>query len=109
MKRLGIDEIALKKGQGQYIVILVDLDTNKPIEFVKSRKQVHIREVLESWGPEVLEQIYEVSMDMSGNYKGLVTDLLPNADITVDRFHVMKIVNEELDSARRDIKKAAKS
>jgi len=43
-------------------------------------------------------------MDMSGNYKGLVTDLLPNADITVDRFHVMKVVNEELD-ARRDVKK----
>jgi len=43
-------------------------------------------------------------MDMSGNYKGLVTDL-PNADITVDRFHVMKVVNEELDAARRDVKK----
>jgi len=27
LKRLGIDEIALKKGQGQYIVILVNLDT----------------------------------------------------------------------------------
>jgi len=42
-------------------------------------------------------------MDMSGNYKGLVTDLLPNADI--GRFHVMKVVNEELDAARRDVKK----
>jgi len=41
---------------------------------------------LASWGTQVLEQITEVSMDMSGN-KGLVTDLLPNADITVDRFH----------------------
>jgi len=30
--------------------------------------------------------------------------LLPNADITVDRFHVMKVVNEELDAARRDVK-----
>jgi len=47
-------------------------------------------------------------MDMSGNYKGLVTDL-PNAVITVDRFHVMKVVNEELDAARRDVKKAAES
>jgi len=39
--------------------------------------------MLASWGTQVLEQITEVSMDMSGNYKGLVTDLLPNADITV--------------------------
>jgi len=71
---------------------------------VRSRKQLDIREVLASWGTQVLEQITEVSMDMSGNYKGLVTDLLPNADITVDRFHVMKVVNEELDAARRDVK-----
>jgi len=70
---------------------------------VRSRK-LDIREVLASWGTQVLEQITEVSMDMSGNYKGLVTDL-PNADITVDRFHVMKVVNEELDAARRDVKK----
>jgi len=104
LKRLGIDEIALKKGQGQYIVVLVNLDTNKPVGFVRSRKQLDIREVLASWGTQVLEQITEVSMDMSGNYKGLVTDLLPNADITVDRFHVMKVVNEELDAARRDVK-----
>jgi len=57
LKRLGIDEIALKKGQGQYIVILVDLDINKPIAFVKSRQQVDIREVLESWGIQILKKI----------------------------------------------------
>ena len=109
MKRLGVDEIALKKDQGQYIVILADLDINKPIAFVKSRKQVDIREVLESWGIQILKQIREVSIDMSGNSKGLVTDVLPNADITVDRFHMMKVVNEELDLARRELKKAAES
>ncbi len=65
--------------------------------------------MLETWGTEVLNQIDEVSMDMSGNYKGLVSNLLPNADITVDRFHVMKLVNEELDLARRNIRKAAES
>lgn len=109
LRRLGIDEISLKKGQGQYIVILVNLDTNKPIGFVQSRKQLEMREVLASWGTQVLEQIDEVSIDMSGNYKGLVTELLPNATITVDRFHVMKVVNQELDTARKDIKKTVES
>ncbi len=106
LRRLGIDEIALKKGHKDFIVVLVDLDTMKPIAFVKSRKQTDIREVLDSWGTLILSQIQEVSMDMSGNYKGLVTELLPNAVITVDRFHVMKLVNEELDQARRQAKKA---
>ena len=35
------------------------------------------------------------------------TELLPNAVITIDRFHVMKLVNQELDTARRNTKKAA--
>ena len=109
MRRLGIDEIALRKGHGNFIVILVDLDISKPIAFVKFRKQLDMREVLANWGTKVLEQISEVSMDMSGNYKGLVTDLLPNAAITVDRFHVMKLVNQELDQARRAVNKAVEN
>jgi transposase len=31
VKRIGIDEISLVKGQGNYLAIIVDLDTNKPI------------------------------------------------------------------------------
>jgi transposase len=71
LKRLGIDEIALRKGQGDYIVVLVDLDRRVPLGFA-----------------------------LSGNYKGLVNKLLPNATVVADRFHVMKIVNQDLDAAR---------
>ena len=39
LKRLGIDEIALVKGQGNYLAVLVDLDTHELIEIVKSRRQ----------------------------------------------------------------------
>jgi transposase len=61
------------------------------------------------WGEEVLNQIEEVSMDMAGNYKSLVKKLCPNADVTVDRFHVTKMIHEELNQARIEQKKAASS
>ncbi len=109
VKRLGIDEIALVKGQGNYLAILVDLDTHKPIEIVKSRRMEEIREVLVCWGIQVLEQIEEVSIDLWSPYKNLVEDLMPNANITADRFHVMKQVNDELDAMRKSEKKAAMS
>ena len=35
IKRLGIDEIALIKGQGNYLGVLVDLDKRKPIDIVE--------------------------------------------------------------------------
>ncbi|WP_146029127.1 transposase, partial [Cylindrospermopsis raciborskii] len=109
VKRLGIDEIALVKGQGNYLAVLVDLDTRKPIEIVKTRRIEDIREVLIGWGLESLEQIQEVSIDMWSPYKSLVEELMPNANITADRFHVMKQVNDELDNMRKTEKKAATS
>jgi len=106
LKRLGIDEIALRKGQGHYIVVLVDLERKVPIGFAPSRTQEDIKEVLEGWGEAVLSQIVEVSIDLSGNYKGLVNKLLPNAEVVADRFHVMKIVNQDLNAARNALRKA---
>lgn len=106
LKRLGIDEIALRKGQGDYIVVLVDLERKEPIGFAASRTQEDIKKVLEEWGEAVLNQIVEVSIDLSGNYKGLVHKLLPNADVVVDRFHVMRIVNQDLNAARKALRQA---
>ena len=106
LKRLGIDEIALRKGQEDYITVLVDLDRRVPVGFVGSRKHKDIKEVLNGWGTEVLHQIIEVSIDLSGNYRGLVEKLMPDANIVADRFHVMKLIGSELNSAIIQTKKA---
>ena len=109
LRRLGIDEISLVKGQGKFIVVLVDLEIHKLIGLVPERKQAEIEKVMKKWGEEVLAEIEEVSIDMSGNYKSLVKKLCPNAEVTVDRFHVTKMVHEELNQHRVDQKKNGRS
>lgn len=109
LQRLGIDEISLVKGQGKFIVVLVDLDTHKLLGLVSKRTQSEIKKVMLKFGKKVLAQIKEVSIDMTGNYKSLVKKICPNAEITIDRFHVMKMVQEELNQARIDQKKVAQS
>ncbi|GAA6615608.1 transposase [Scytonema sp. NUACC26] len=143
---LGIDEISLVKGQGKFIVVLVDIDSGRLIGLVKERKQMEIENVMKKWGDSVLERIEEVSMDLTthcplqngatlkplvltrgsagypeiglphsgtcktpvtGNYKSLVDKICPNAVVTVDRFHVTKIIHEELNQARIAEKKTA--
>jgi transposase len=64
-------------------------------------------QALQSLGNEVLEPIEEVSIDLWKPYKSLVKELMPNADVTIDRFHVMKQVNDELDATRKQQKKEA--
>jgi transposase len=55
----------------------------------------------------VLSQIEEVSIDLWKPYKSVVEELIPNAQIVADRFHVMKQINEELDKKRKEEKREA--
>jgi transposase len=96
LKRLGIDEIALVKGQKNYCAVLVDLDTGKLIAILAKRTQEELRKTLTGWGKEVLAQIEEVSIDLWEAYKNLVKELIPSAEVVADRFHVMKQINKEL-------------
>ncbi|PSP13179.1 MAG: ISL3 family transposase, partial [Cyanobacteria bacterium SW_10_48_33] len=45
-------------------------------------------------GSEILNQIEEVSIYLWKPYQSVVEQLLPNAKVVADRFHVMKEVNE---------------
>ncbi|MEA5503942.1 ISL3 family transposase [Halotia wernerae UHCC 0503] len=105
LKRLGLDEIALIKGHGNYCAVLIDLDTSKLIALLNGRTQEVIKETLTEWGTEVLEQIEEVSIDLWQGYKNLVLELMPNAQVVADRFHVMSQINKELDTQRKKEKR----
>ena len=101
LKRLGIDEIALIKGQGKYCAVLIDLERSKLLALVEGRTKEEIKEVIVGWGSEVLEGIEEVSIDLWKGYKSLATEIMPNAQVVADRFHVMAQINQELDRERK--------
>lgn len=101
LKRLGIDEIALVKGKGDYCAVLIDLDTSKLITILSGRTQEVLRKTFMEWGLEILSQIEEVSIDLWQGYKNLVKELMPNAQVIADRFHVMTQINKELDTQRK--------
>lgn len=107
LKRLGIDEIAVVKGQGNYYVVLVDLDKSRLIGMIEKRTEEEVTKYLEVWGEEVLGQIKEVSIDLWKPYRKVVDKLMPQAEIVADRFHVMKQVNDELDNQRKTLRREA--
>jgi transposase len=109
LKKLGIDEIALIKGQGKYCAVLIDLDRSKLLALVEGRTKEEIKEVLIGWGSEVLKGIEEVSIDLWKGYKSLATEIMPNAQIVADRFHVMAQINKELDGERKKEKRKIES
>lgn len=54
-----------------------------------------------TWDEEVLKNIKEVSIDLWRPYQTVVNELMPNAEVVADRFHVMTQVNDELDQERK--------
>lgn len=108
LKYLGIDEITVVKGQGNYYGVLVDLETHQPITLLPARTQEALREIFSQWGEEVLKGIEGVSIDLWRPYQSLVAEMMPNATIVADRFHVTKLLNDELDEQRKAEKQAAK-
>ena len=93
---LGIDEIALRKGKGDFALILTNLDTKDVVDVLKARTQEKLRTRLEQLSPIERAQIQEVAIDMWNPYDTVCAELLPHAVITADRFHVMQAVNREL-------------
>ena len=103
---MGIDEIALRKGKGDFALILTNLDTKEVVDVLKARTQEKLRTRLQQLSPFERAQIQEAAIDMWNPYDTVCAELLPRAVITADRFHVMQAVNRELRQLKNQQKKA---
>ncbi|MEG3933338.1 MULTISPECIES: ISL3 family transposase [unclassified Microcoleus] len=101
VKRICLDEISMRKGQGNFVTVVGDISEGNLIEMIDSHRCEEIIEVLMQQAIEVREQVEEVSVDMWGGFPKVIKKVFPNAKIIIDRFHVMKVVNKDLNKLRR--------
>jgi transposase len=106
-RRLGLDEISLKKGHQQFMLVLSDLDRNCVIATLQDRQMERLEAWFENLSKAERQAIVEVSMDMWSPYRSAVERHLPQADIVADRFHVVQNLNRAVTKARRDIQRDA--
>lgn len=102
-KRLCIDEISLRKGHQDFVTVVSDIEQGSLIEVIDSHHQGEIIEVLMEQPIEVRQAVAEVSVDMWGGFPKVVQVVFPNAVLVIDRFHVMKAVNQDLNKLRRQL------
>ena len=104
--RVGVDETSKSRGH-DYVSLVVDLDEGKVI-FATPGKDAS---TLESFSQDLSahhgdpKAVSEVCCDMSPAFIKGVEQQLPNALLTFDKFHVMKIINEAVDEVRRQEQK----
>jgi transposase len=64
-------------------------------------RQQDIIGVLSRQPVEVRGQVEEVSVDMWGGFPKVIEQVWTNAQVVIDRFYVMKVVNQDLNKLRR--------
>ncbi len=102
---LGIDEIALKKGHQDYVVLItarLDDGRLKILTVLPDRKKKTVKKFLHSIPKRLRETIHTVCLDMWQPYIAAVEEVFGDeVDITVDRYHVAKKYRQAADKLRQ--------
>ena len=99
---VGVDEISYRKGR-KFATIVYDLDRSRVLWVGKGKS----RATLDQFFDQCLSQgqksrIRWASCDMSLAYTEGIKHHCPNASLVIDRFHVVKALNEAVDTVRKE-------
>jgi transposase len=100
--RVAIDETAAKRGHN-YVTLFVDIDEARVLFATEGKDAATVASFAKDLAAHQgdADNIKEVCIDMSPAFIKGTADHLPEAEITFDRFHVMKIINQAVDQVRR--------
>jgi transposase len=104
ISRLGLDEIALKKGHRDFVTIVTGRLQNDRIVLLgvlPDRKKDTVVEFLRSIPLRLVTTIASVCCDMYEGYTEAVREELPKANIVIDRFHVTQHYSKAADKLRQ--------
>lgn len=95
---LGIDEAHLN---GSIRCVLADINEHLLFEMLPKRDKQTVMNYLDSLPDS--NNIKVVTMDMYRPYREAVYECLPDAAIVIDRFHVVKLINDVLSDYRKTL------
>lgn len=104
LKAVGLDETASKRGQN-YVTVFIDMEKRQePVLFVTPGKGkdtlTRFVAFLEAHQGDP-GRVLEVVCDMSPAFLSGVAETLPNAEVTVDWFHIVQTFTRALDEVRK--------
>jgi len=102
VRRIAADETSARRGH-DYISLFVDMARRKVVYVADGKNASTVKEFadfLEAHGGK-REAVTDASIDMGAAFEAGIKANFPNAAITFDKFHVIKLANEAVDEVRR--------
>lgn len=105
---LGIDEIAKRKGQGDYLLVLTDLTGRQLLDILPDRRKASLMAWLEAPPAGIdLSDLRWVVTDLWSHYRAGVDAVYPDVQVVADRFHVTQALHRAIHDIRRNWQKQA--
>jgi transposase len=100
--RFAVDETATKRGHN-YVSLFVDLDERKVLFATEGKGATTVDRFQQDFCDHggCPNMVTEACCDMSQSFITGINKNFPEAQITFDKFHTMKIINEAVDEVRR--------
>ena len=100
---IGMDETSIAKGH-EYITLFVDLVERRTVHISAGKDNKTVIDFVEELEAKKGDRkaIKQISCDMSPAFIKGVKENLPEAEITFDKFHIIKLINEAVDHVRRE-------
>jgi transposase len=100
LRRVGIDEIAYKRGH-RYLTVVVDHDSKKLVWAAPGRNDATLEQFFDRLGDERCALVTHVSCDAADWVERVVGSRCENALRCIDPFHVVAWATDALDEVRR--------
>jgi transposase len=107
-KYLCIDEnYAIQVDRSKYVVILLDFEQQEIVDILPNRFKEDMIHYFLNIPLEERKNVKAVGIDMYRTYKDVAEKVFPNANVCIDRFHLIKLFNEKQDIIRKRALNAA--
>ncbi|MDO9182557.1 MAG: ISL3 family transposase [Bacteriovorax sp.] len=102
---VGIDEHSFQRkyGRKEFVTVFVDYNNRKVREVILGRAPADILESENILKIRSRERVKNVVIDLSSGFKLAATTLFPNAIITADKFHVIKLIFPAIMKYKKEI------
>ncbi|QFR69819.1 transposase [Companilactobacillus paralimentarius] len=98
-KNLCFDEF--RSVNGIFTFIAIDAQTHHLIELIHDRlSKTIIEHFINNYSLSERQAVKTVSIDLNANYQSVIHRIFPNAQIIVDRFHIVQLCSRALDQVR---------
>jgi transposase len=98
---IGVDEISRRKGH-KYMTMVYDLNRMRLIWTGPGRDKDALKAFFKEWGEERCKAIKAVCCDMWQPYIDVMEEMLPEAVMVFDKFHIVRHLGDAVDKVRRE-------